>query len=164
MTALEQLRRMWTHAAWADTVLLERLREVNRDPSPDALVWREYAHVLGAEAVWLARLEQRAVTTAVWPTLTLQEAEQLSAVVRAGYDALLDRLDDDALDLPTTYVNSAGQEFTNRAGDILLHVMLHGQYHRGKINLMLRQDGAEPVPSDYIAFVRGAAAATTPRP
>jgi uncharacterized damage-inducible protein DinB len=40
---------------------------------------------------------------------------------------------------------------------------LHGQYHRGKINVLLRQSGAEPVLVDYIGYVRGAAAAVTPR-
>jgi hypothetical protein len=40
--------------------------------------------------------------------------------------------------------------------------MLHGQYHRGKINLLLRQSGAEPAPADYISYVRGVPAAVTP--
>ena len=42
----------------------------------------------------------------------------------------------------------------------LLHVPLHGQYHRGKINLLLRQAGRQPAPTDYITFVRGVSAAT----
>ena len=58
------------------------------------------------------------------------------------------------------YRNSAGISFSTSAGDILFHVMLHGQYHRGKVNLLLRQSGFPPVPTDYIAFVRGVPAAT----
>jgi uncharacterized damage-inducible protein DinB len=41
--------------------------------------------------------------------------------------------------------------------------MLHGQYHRGKINLLLRQAGLAPAPVDFISFVRGVPAATTRR-
>ena len=37
---------------------------------------------------------------------------------------------------------------------------LHGQYHRGKVNLLLRQGGHAPAPVDYVAFVRGVPAAT----
>ena len=44
-------------------------------------------------------------------------------------------------------------------------LLLHGAYHRGQIALLLREGGAEPAPTDYIAFVRGAPAATrTPSP
>jgi len=155
MNALDQIRRLWRHLAWADGKLLAALHEV----PTDSIAWKEYSHVLGAEAVWLGRLEQRAERTAVWPTLSHEEAHQLSLDLESGYAAYLDRLDIPALDLQVAYVNSAGRQFTNAAGDILLHVALHGQYHRGKVNLLLREAGADPVPVDYIAFVRGAPAA-----
>jgi uncharacterized damage-inducible protein DinB len=58
-------------------------------------------------------------------------------------------------------VNSAGQSFETPVSDMLLQVALHGQYHRGKINLMLRQAHLPPTPTDYIAFARGVPAATT---
>ena len=48
--------------------------------------------------------------------------------------------------------------------DMLLQVVLHGCYHRGQVALVVRGAGAEPSPTDYIAFVRGAPAAVTPRP
>jgi uncharacterized damage-inducible protein DinB len=71
-------------------------------------------------------------------------------------------------DLPrgVTYKNSAGQEFTSTLEDILLHVCLHGSYHRGQIAWALRRGGGVPMPTDYIAFTRGAPAATrdTSRP
>jgi hypothetical protein len=57
---------MWEHAAWADRLLLGALLRL--DPCP-AAVWREYAHVLGAESIWLDRLLRRPARFAVWPTL-----------------------------------------------------------------------------------------------
>ena len=66
-----------------------------------------------------------------------------------------DTLTSDALDAPVAYVNSAGIAFETPVEDILLQVFLHGQYHRGKINLMLRQAREEPMPTDYISFARG---------
>ena len=155
--AIGQLRRLWAHAAWADGALLATLRE--RPEAADA--WREYAHLLGAEAVWLARLEQRPAPVAIWPTLTPADAESLHESLRAGYAAYLDRLTPASLAAPVAYVNSAAQSFRTEALDILLQVMLHGQYHRGRINLLLRQGGATPFPADYISFVRGVPAATT---
>ena len=157
-SALEQLRRLWRHAEWADAELLSGLRTTSQ---PVALAVREYAHVIATEEAWLARLEGRPSRVPVWPKLDLSQAAELAVTVRDGYVAYLDRLEAAALEQPVAYVNSVGQAFTTPVNDILLHVALHGQYHRGKINLLLRQADERPAPTDYIAFVRGVPAART---
>ena len=161
MDGVDLIRRMWAHAAWADATLLEAL---TRGSSVSAEAWREYAHILAAEAVWLARLEQRPSPVPVWPTLTSNEVAALRGSVVAGYDAYLAQLDAATLLRTLTYRTSTGQEFTSVVHDVLVHVALHGQYHRGKINLLLRQRHCEPGPVDYIGFVRGVPAAVTPNP
>jgi uncharacterized damage-inducible protein DinB len=156
--ALETFRRMWDHAAWADGLLLSELEAMH---PPPALAWREYAHVLGAESVWLDRLLHRPTRYAVWPELSIAEASSLAASLRAEYSAYVAALSADTLDEQVSYVNTAGQSFATPVSDILLHVALHGQYHRGKINLLFRQAHLPPAPTDYIAFARGVPAATT---
>ena len=47
--------------------------------------------------------------------------------------------------------------------DILLHVCLHGAYHRGQVAVSMRSGGAEPAPTDFIAMRRGVPAAVTTR-
>ena len=160
MDGAELIRRIWAHTAWADAILLEAL---TRGSTVSAEAWREYAHILAAEAVWLARLEQRPASVPVWPTLTFDEVAALRGSVVASYDAYLARLDAASLLGSCTYRTSAGQEFTSVVHDVLVHVALHGQYHRGKINLLLRQGHCEPGPVDYIGFLRGVPAAVTPR-
>lgn len=161
MTALDQLRRLWQHLRWANAEIARALRGA---PVEDAAARREFAHLVGAEEVWLARLERRPARAAVWPDLPLDAAVALAADTVTGYHELLARLRDDELGAPVAYTNSAGQAFETPAGDILLHVALHGQYHRGKLNLLLRQGGKEPAPVDYIAFVRGSATTRTAPP
>ena len=158
MDVLGLIRRMCQHSAWADELLLSALEPLT---PPPALAWREYAHVLGAESVWLDRLLRRPQRYPVWPELSTAEASSLAASLRAEYVDYVAGLTADTLDERVPYVNSAGQSFETPAGDILLQVFLHGQYHRGKINLMLRQGGLPPVPTDYIAWARGVPAATT---
>jgi uncharacterized damage-inducible protein DinB len=84
----------------------------------------------------------------------------LSRETQAGFRAFLERQDAASLERTVHYRNSAGAEFESKMSDILLHVALHGSYHRGKIAAALRAGHAEPAPSDYIAFVRGVPAAT----
>ena len=158
MGVLQSLHRLWAHSRWADLALFEAMHAA----APQDRAWREYAHVLGAEAVWLARLEERPAPVAVWPTLNPEEAGSLRAQVVMGYDTYFRGINEESLVRVVRYSNSAGQVFTTATVDILLHVALHGQYHRGKINLLLRQSGVEPVSVDYIGFVRGVRAAVTP--
>jgi uncharacterized damage-inducible protein DinB len=157
MTYLGIIRSLWDHAVWADH---ELYRAVAGGGDAVAEAVREYSHIIGAAETWLARLEQRAPRCAVWPTVSLDEVSALRERTEAAYRAYLARLADEDLSARVTYTNSAGLTFTDTVANILLHVALHGQYHRGKVNLLLRQAGCAPAPTDYIAFVRGAPAAT----
>ena len=153
------MRALFSHLYWADARALESLRVSDRDTERA----RELlAHIIGAETVWLARIEGRDPELAVWPTLTLDECETAARRVRAGYEALLARIERDPAELTRMvhYRNSAGLEFDSSVADILHHVALHGAYHRGQVALLVRMAGAVPQASDYIAWSRGAPAAT----
>lgn len=156
MDALETIRRLWNHALWADAELLEAVRK--QDDAAELVA--EYAHIIGTHETWLARLQRRSPRAAVWPDGSVDEIEALWNETKARYAEFLDSLVPADLDTGIPYTNSAGEKFVTSIGDILVHVALHAQYHRGKVNLLLRQSGSEPAPTDYIAFARGAPAAT----
>lgn len=151
------ISRLVAHLKWADAQVLEALRTT---PAPNERALSLYAHVLGAEEVWLARIQGRRPHVAVWPTLSLDEATVLASRNAAELDMLVAATAPDDLPREIAYRNSAGQPFSSTLEDILLHVALHGAYHRGQIALLVRDAGGEPAPTDFIAYVRGAAAAT----
>jgi uncharacterized damage-inducible protein DinB len=153
----DQLSRLFDHMAWADARALAALRKA---AVASELAHSELAHVVGTEHVWLARLEGRPATVAVWPELSVDECEALSRETQAGFRAFVDREDEATLERTVHYRNSVGAEFDTKVCDILLHVALHGSYHRGKVAAALRAAGAEPAATDYIGFVRGVPAAT----
>ncbi len=76
------------------------------------------------------------------------------------FNALLSGAGADKLEQPVSYRNSAGDEFKSAVRDILAHVALHGSYHRGQIAALVRAAGTKPASTDFIAFARGAPAAT----
>ena len=84
---LTELRHLRDHMAWADDALLDALAGATSLPAEAA---REFAHVLGAEENWLARLETRAPRTAIWPQVTLGELMQLALDVQVGFARQLD--------------------------------------------------------------------------
>lgn len=153
----DDLARLYAHLAWADEHVLQSLRDTG-DDAPRAL--ELLAHILGSEIVWLSRIEGRPSDVPVWPDLSLEECAALAARVRREYERFLSTFDPANSHRLVHYRNSAGAEFDSAIGDILLHVALHGAYHRGQIALLLRAGGSAPAPTDYIAFVRGAPAAT----
>ena len=154
---MEPLQRLVAHLGWADGLALSALRAA--DPlDPEA--FEIYRHVIGTEEVWLARLQGRVPSLAVWPELTLEACASAARANLDGLTAYLDSLGAEDIGRSVTYRNSAGREFTSTVEDILLHTCLHGAYHRGQVALALRRSGAEPAPTDYIAFIRGSPAAT----
>lgn len=150
------LTRLFAHLAWADDTAIAALRAT---ATPPASALRAMAHIIGAEEVWSSRIRTREARSDVWPSLTLDEIAALSMDVRAGLADLAAAADADAATAarPISYRNSAGQPFTTRLDDILMHLALHGAYHRGQVASTLREHGDIPRATDYIVFVRESA-------
>lgn len=154
---LEHIQRLVAHLYWADLRALAALRD---SADPPAFGVERLAHILGAEEVWLARLEGREPEAAVWPALDLDGCEQLARRVHDRLERFVTALRDDDLGRSVSYRNSAGVAFESRIDDILLHVALHGAYHRGQVAAAVRATGQPPNYTDYIAFIRGRPPAT----
>ena len=152
--------KLFQHLAWADQKALQSLRGAQ---TLLKTIMDLYSHVLGAEHVWLSRIKGETAKLAVWPTLTLDEATTVAAENASEYSKLVGKLTPQSIQTAVTYRNSAGDKFTSSLEDILTHVAMHGSYHRGQIAAALRASGEIPAPTDYIAFARGAPAATTKR-
>jgi uncharacterized damage-inducible protein DinB len=154
----DPLARRFAYNTWANRETLRSLRDASgAGPLPDrapALV----AHLVAAERLWLGRLGQPEGDPAqeVWPSYSLDESgAHLDALARA-WPAILDRFlaSPDGLDRPATYTNSQGLTFTNRAGDIFEHLLLHAHYHRGQVAALLGRAGRTPAFTDFIHWVR----------
>ena len=153
----EHFTKLFKHLEWADARALESLRSARNSPPRNLEL---YAHILGSEHVWLSRINDTAPRFAVWPALTLDECELLARDNVRAYNDLVSGLTPSLLQKPITYKNSAGDQFTSTIEDILTHVTMHGAYHRGQIAASIRASGDTPTATDYIAFIRGAPAAT----
>lgn len=153
----EYFTKLFDHMEWADRRALASLRAMSAPPPKSVELM---AHILGAERVWLSRIEGGTSPIVVWPTLSLDDAERVLAENVEGYRRVLSRLSSAGLQEPITYKTSAGDQFTSTVEDILTQVATHGSYHRGQIAAQVRAAGGTPNPTDYIAYIRGAPAAT----
>lgn len=153
--------RLFEHMWWADALVFEVLERSDGVP---ARALEIYAHVLGAELIWLDRIEGVQQSVAVWPEASIDTCRRLAKQARDRYKGFLGRLTPSEIRRGARYTNSAGLEFETPVGEILIHVALHGSYHRGQLALLQRDTDAVPNPTDYIAFVRGVPAATRQTP
>ena len=141
MTSLKQL---FDYDDWANREEVRHLRSV-ASPPPRAI--KILAHIIGTEWLWLGRL-RREKPAVVWPDLTLDQIARQIGRLHDEWPREFDRTD------VVEYVNSKGERWTSGAQDILMHVVIHGAYHRGQIATLVRQSGESPAYTDYIHCVR----------
>lgn len=145
------LDRLIEHLIWADRRTNDALRSL---PSPAPSLLRLHAHGLAAAATWVARINGEQSPLPIWPELDLDGCRKLTDQVHASIESLLERLrQPDTPDL-VTYTNNQGRTYTNSVADILHHMVLHAMYHRGQVMLGVREQGGEPISTDFIAFSR----------
>ena len=150
---MNTLLHLMDHVAWADAQALAAIASIDVARAERAQAARLYAHVAGAEHIWLSRLKGRRPVHPVWPELSLEAAAALARESLAGLRAIADApLEGLARDVE--YQTTTGQLFRSAAADILSHVALHGSYHRGQIALLTRRGGGAPVATDYIVYAR----------
>lgn len=150
---MKTMKCMMDHMYWADGRILDALEKSemkNKD------LWKLVRHIAVAERVWLSRLQGKGdVQYSLW-----ENAEDLTAIRTLfeenaeHYRVYIEGLEEFELDEMIGYANQSGVSFRTSVRDILLQVLLHGQYHRGQINRALRIESIEPVQIDYITFAR----------
>lgn len=144
----EQLRR---YDVWANREIIASLQ---KQASPPARCTQLLAHIIGAEYVWLARLNQSAPPVAVWPEMTLPQCEEHIGQLDNIWTEYCAKHLPAGLEDSITYKNSKGEPWSSRVQDVLTHVFLHSAYHRGQIASEMRRAGYTPAYTDFIHAVR----------
>jgi uncharacterized damage-inducible protein DinB len=149
--SVERFRRELSYDGWANRTVLHHLQ---RESSPPASCVTWFAHILGAQSEWLARLTGAKSELPVWPKQTLDELEPALVRLRDEWTHFLERLAPADLARSIDYANSKGQRWSSRTEDVLAHVLLHGAYHRGQNASAMREAGLTPPCTDYIHATR----------
>lgn len=148
---METIKSMFTHIHWANQRILETLQNDEENKQAANL----FSHILHAEKVWYTRLKGADSShLPIWGVVSLETCVEMVNQNHHNYGEFLLTLSNIDLDKLVSYKNSKGTEFHNTIREILTHVALHGQYHRGQINQLLRAADLEPINVDFITFKR----------
>lgn len=121
-------------------------------PPQEPRVHELLAHIYGAQETWLARIQNRESSVAIWPNIALDDLKQNFIANGLKWKEYLKAQKD--FDQFISYQNSKGQPFHTRLDDILFHVINHGTHHRGQIASFLRSENISPPVNDYISYIR----------
>jgi uncharacterized damage-inducible protein DinB len=89
----------------------------------------------------------------VWPE---PEGHDFGKAVEQAYEAVQHILDQYGpyYEHRFDYRTTKGDAFQIVVGEMLEHILLHSHYHRGQVNLLLREAGIQPPAIDYVIFSR----------
>ena len=143
---LDDLERLLTFNAWANRRALETLDSLG---DPPARTGRLLAHLVETERVWIDRFDGVSADTAPWPDWTLATIETAMTELEGRWTAFLRSTTEAALRQPFDYQNTSGEPFRSEPADVLLHVVLHAQEHRGQIGWLVGEAGGEWQETQY---------------
>jgi|GEM_PF-46799 len=122
-------------------------------PLPEGAL-RLFGHILGAQRVWWERIRQQPAGATSWPGLSIGECRELMETMHDRWSGYLSEISQEKLGETISYTNLQGNPAEAVPGDILMHVVNHGTYHRGQMAQMLRRHGMNPPRTDYIAYAQ----------
>ena len=158
MISLPVLREMFDHNYWARDVQLRACKAL----TPEQLLQPmggsfgslrdTLVHLLGVECLWMERWQgaspKEMLHTDAFPTLDSITAFWQKTEERMRQ--MLDSLDEKDLQQDFTYTNMKGEKCTYLIWRMLIHFLMHQSTHRGQVNTLLRQLGAEAVTVDFL--------------
>jgi len=144
MTA--EITRLFRYDRWANGETLDPLRALT-DPPRRAM--EVFAHIITVHHLFLTRIHG-APPPLVWPDPDEYDFDERLQGAYDQWPQVLARSADESIQ----YVNSKGESWTSRLGDIAMHVVLHSAYHRGQIAMLIGQAGVTPPYTDFIQCTR----------
>lgn len=152
MESLDSFRQLFEYDHWANHASLGSIATLGV-ASERAL--KIAAHIVGAQRIWLGRLETPGSAPAEpWPLMTVEETGAAFSELHRRWNSFLNSLAPERLDEDLVHRNTKGAEFRVPVRDVLMQLVTHGAYHRGQIAAAVRETGGNPSSTDYIVYVR----------
>ena len=107
------------------------------------------SHIVNIHQIWNCKIQPDQLPYGAWEIHQIQDSCEID---RKNFEQSILILDKFDLNQIVQYSNSKGQIFNNSIRDILFQVINHSTYHRGQIATDFRQNGLEPLLTDYIFY------------
>lgn len=146
----EYFLKLYTYNAWANERVMRAL--INQNVNHEEILTL-MSHILSAQLIWLGRIKDEPTGHLhLWKQRTLDELSQMTEAANTQWLEFVKNTD--SFNREMAYKNFKGLPYINNVEQIMIHLVNHSTYHRAQIALLLRQNGMEPVNTDYITHDR----------
>lgn len=147
------LRDLFRHMEWADATVWAAVRNLGAD---DKRLRELLQHLHGTQRAFFDAWREKNFERGMLTEHTLAAIEQWAREYHREIRVFLDDLDDSSLDramrLPWADRFAKGAQPTT-LGDTMIQITAHSTYHRGQVNMRMRELGGEPPLVDFIAWL-----------
>ena len=157
---LNHIRELYQYNRWANRRALSAAAKLDGEkftrPMGNSFssVRDTLAHIIGAEWIWLerwlGRFPKALLDADSFPSL--RSLEDRWERVESDQKQFIQTLTRERFDQDLAYINRVGERFSYALWQQMVHVVNHSTYHRGQITTLLRQLGAEPAVTDFLAY------------
>jgi uncharacterized damage-inducible protein DinB len=157
---VDAIRSLYGYDRWVDERLLVLAESLPPEGTRDRFgasydsIHGTFAHILGAEIIWLSRW--RGVSP---PTLPGADDFSDLGAIRARWAAQHHEMDAFLADLTPAklaetigYTNTRGERWAYPLWQMMMHLVNHGTHHRSEVADMLTRAGLEPPPTDLLVY------------
>ena len=147
---MNDFAKLFAYDRWANSEVVRALSALS-DP-PERTV-KLIAHIVGTQYVWWSRMTGEVSAVPVWPDWNVRQTQEAASEIGEKWREIALRGDEFQAG-EFTYANTRGETWTSRNDDVMMHVVMHGAYHRGQIAAQIRACGHQPPYTDYVQATR----------
>ena len=120
-------------------------------PESDETANKLMSHIINAHAIWNSRILGERPEVQVWE---IHETARLDQMDQENFENSVRILSYTDLESNVFYEDSKGHPYKNFLKDILTHIINHSTYHRAQIATLFRENGLNPIRTDFIIYKR----------
>ena len=167
MDQISTLERVFSYKAKANQEILAAMRQFDDASPAKEVAIRVLNHTYAVDRIFAANLRQAEHGyTSPNPGLA-PSLEELSAAIKPSdqwYIDYVSHLDETQLAERIDFTFTDGLPGRMSREEMLMHVTVHGEYHRGQISLIMMQNSITPPGDGFTSFLHKAEASTRRRP
>lgn len=142
--------KLYQYNAWSNNRVLGVLQKQNVG---DEKILTVMGHVVAAQFLWLHRIKGLPpAPVKLWGEYTLPQLATMAEEAGKLWLEFIEVTENFNRDLE--YINYVGEPYITNVEMIMIHLVNHCSYHRGQIATLLRQNGFEPINTDFITYDR----------
>jgi uncharacterized damage-inducible protein DinB len=156
MDKVSTLERVFSYKAKANSEMLAAMRQFDDASPAREIAIRVLSHTYAVDRIFAANLTgTEHGYTSPNPSLapSLEELSEAIGKSDQWYIDYISRLDEIRLDerIDFTFTDSLPGRMSRE--EMLMHVTVHGEYHRGQISLLMMQNSATPPGDGFTTFL-----------